>query len=446
MSTFSKSLPLLLFVSLGISQTQLTVYNHGQALVKEQFTRQLPEGVSEIEIENVAETLNPSSVKLSSKQGLQILEQNYRYDLVNQNKLLKKYLGAEVTAILQNDKKTSGELLSYDKTTLVLKTRSGIDIIQRNYIGSIKCPAPKERLYVRPTLSWSINSQKAGKYDLDLSYLTSGISWRAEYVAVINNDECEMDLSSWINLNNKSGKIYKKTKLKLIAGDLHQARPEAMLDRVQSARFMKATMAPVVEERGFFEYHLYDIAFLVDVNNMEEKQIQWLNPTSIKTAKRFVYENGGSAFSNIPIKIMFTNDKVTGTGVALPGGIVRLFKKDIDGALELIGEDNLKHTSKDDLVTFEVGKAFDVKGKRAVIDRRSKQNRHREEDIQITLANRKDEAIEIDVIQRIGYDNWTIKNQSHSFEKLDASRVKFTISVPANTEQVLTYTTHHKQR
>jgi hypothetical protein len=218
------------------------------------------------------------------------------------------------------------------------------------------------------------------------------------------------------------------------------------MDAVQSARFMKAAMAPVVEERGFFEYHLYEIGFPVSVNNREEKQIQWLNPTLVQTVKRFVYENGNSTFSNLPIKIMFTNDQGSGTGVALPAGIVRLFKKDTDGALELVGEDNLKHTSKDDLVTFEVGQAFDVKGKREVVDRRSKQNKYREEDLRITLSNRKDEPVEVDVIQRIGYANWKIKNSTASFDQLDASRVKFTIPVPAGSEVVLSYTTHYDLR
>ncbi|MCF6238212.1 MAG: DUF4139 domain-containing protein [Candidatus Marinimicrobia bacterium] len=446
MSRLQKALLSFFLVSLGVSQTQLTVYNHGQALVKEQFSRQLPAGSSEIEIERVAEMLNPSSVKLSSKQGLQVLEQNYRYDLVNQNKLLKKYLGAEVTVVLQNDKKTSGKLLSFDNTTLVLKSRTGTDILQRNYVGSIKCPTPKERLYVRPTLSWSINTEKAGRYDLDLSYLTGGVSWRAEYVAVINEDDTEMDLSSWINLNNNSGKDYQEAKLKLVAGDLNRVRPQGERNFAEVALLQKSSRASVVEERGFFEYHLYEIGFPVTVNNREEKQIQWLNPTIIKTQKRFVFEGGNREFSNLPIKITFTNDSKTGTGSALPGGIVRLFKKDTDGALELVGEDNLKHTSKDDLVTFEVGKAFDVKGKREVLDRRSKQNRYREEDLKITLANRKDEAVEVDVIQRVGYGNWSIKNSSASFKKLDATRVKFTLSVPANTESVLTYTTRYDLR
>jgi len=428
--------------TLVLGQTQLTVYNHGEALVKERFSRHVSAGSSEIEIENVAETLNPSSVKLSSKQDLQVLEQNYRYDLVDQNKLLKKYLGAEVSVILQNDNKMSGELLSYDNSTLVLKSRSGTDIIQRGFVGTIKCPTPSERLYIRPTLAWTINASKAGNFNFDLSYLTGGVSWKAEYVAVINEDEARMDLSSWINLNNRSGKEYKQAKLKLVAGDLHRARPENMMAMEQD-RMYKTMRAAPVETRQFFEYHLYEISFPVTVGNREEKQIQWLNPTLIQSQKRYVYEGTRDQFTNIPIKIMFTNDEKSGTGVALPGGVVRLFKKDTDGALELIGEDNIKHTSKDDLVTLEVGEAFDVKGKREVLDRRNKPNRYSEEDVRITLANRKDETVEIEVIQRVGYRNWKIQKPSHSFTKLDASRVKFTVPVPANSELSLTYTSHY---
>mgnify|MGYP002640628028 CR=1 FL=1 len=436
------SLAFAVFVtSMANAQTQLTVYNHGEALVKEQFSKQIQKGVSEIEIERVAETLNPSSVKLGSDQDIQVLEQNYRYDLVDQNKLLKKYLEAEVTVILQNDNKISGTLLSYDNSTLVLKSRTGTDIIQRNFVGTIKCPTPKERLYVRPTLAWTLNAPKTGKVNFNLSYLTGGITWKAEYVAVVNNDDSEMDLSSWINLNNQSGKDYKEAKLKLVAGDLHRARPEQEFDarREKSQLYAMRTMA-VVEERKFFEYHLYDIAFPVSVHNREEKQIQWLSPTIVKSQKRYVYQGTRDQFTNIPIKIMFTNDKETGTGVALPGGIVRLFKKDTDGALELIGEDNLKHTSKDDLVTLEVGEAFDVKGKREVLDRRSKSDRFNEQDIRITLANRKDEAVEVEVIQTVGHRNWKVLHPSHPLTKVDASRVKFTVPVPANKEVVLTYT------
>ena len=435
---------LILLSLIATAQTQLTVYNHGQALVKETFSRELKAGQSKLEIENVAETLNPSSVKLSAKQDLQVIEQNYRYDLVNQNRLLKKYLGAQVTVILHNDKKVSGALLSYDDQALVLRGRSGTDIIQRDYIGSIKCPVPAERLYVRPTLEWTVAADRTGTYDLDLSYLTGGVSWRAEYIAIISEDDTEMELSSWINLNNNSGKAYENTKLKLVAGDLHRADQTMPRLAAQEKTLYALDRGIAVEERGFFEYHLYEIGFPVSVNNREEKQIQWLNPALVKTKKWFVYEGGNANFTNIPIKVSFKNDQETGVGLALPAGIVRLFKKDSDDALEFIGEDRLKHTSKDDLVSFEVGQAFDVKGKREVLERRSKQNKYREEDIRITLVNRKEEAVVVEVIQYVGYGNWKIINTSNDFEKLDAGRIKFVVPVPADSELNISYTAFYR--
>jgi len=441
MFRFTKVLTaMLLIASFSHAQTQLTVYNHGEALVKEQFTRQVPSGKSTLEIEDVAETIIPASVKLSGDDQLQVLEQNFRYDLVNQNKLLKKYLEAEISVIMQNDKKLTGELLSYNDKTLVIRGRTGTDIIQRSFVGSIKCPSPKERLYVRPTLSWDVNNSGAINQQLDLSYMTRLINWRAEYVAVINEDDTEINFSSWINMQNNSGKQFKNTKLKLVAGDLHRASNVRPSMAMQEDRIFKSRGSAVVVERDFFEYHIYEIGFPVTINNREEKQIQWLNPTLISAQKRYVFNSRNSELSNIPIKIIFINDEKTGTGMPLPAGVVRLFKEDTDGALELVGEDNLKHVSKDDKVTLEVGKAYDVKGKYEVLDRRSKQNRYKEDDIRITLVNRKDTAVKIDVLQGIAHQNWAIVNASAEYEKVDASRVKFTIPVPANKEVVLTYT------
>ncbi len=433
---------LLLLTTLTLGQTQLTVYNHGQALIKEQFSRQLSKGITELEVEDVAETLNPSSVKLSSKLGLQVLEQNYRYDLVDQDKLMKKYLGSQITVILRNNDKMTGELLSFDNYALVVRNSGGVDIIQRGHVGSINCPTPSERLYVRPTLSWIVNTEKAQKYDLDLSYLTSGVEWRAEYVAVVSDEDGEMDLSSWINLDNKSGKDFNNAKLKLVAGDLNRVRQPGRSMGRENMVTLQAGVVDVVEERDFFEYHLYEIGFPVSVHNLEEKQIQWLSPTTIKAQKRYIYEGGGGSPTSLPVKIQFRNDQKSGTGIPLPAGVVRLFMKDTDGALELIGEDRLKHTSKNDWVSLNVGTAFDVKGKREVLDRRSRQDKYQEEDVKITLTNRKDVSIEVDVIQHAGYQNWKILNESLPYSKLDASRVNFKISVPADSEVILTYTTY----
>ncbi len=431
--------------SLGIAtlsaQIQLTVYNHGEALVKEQFKTQLRAGETTLSREDVAGSIIPASVKLSGGDQVQIIEQNYQYDLVSQNQLLKKYLGAEVTVIQQNGDKLIGSLLSYDNQTLVVNSRSGTEIIQRDFVGSIRCPVPQEKLYTRPTLEWRMNVGSAGTYPMELSYLTTGVSWKAEYVAVLSADDRVLNLSSWIDLNNRSGAAYENAKLKLVAGELHRARkPRDDMRGERMALAYEAKRGPVVQEREFFEYHLYEIQYPVTVRDKEQKQVQWLNPKDLQAQKRFIFERGQGEFKNVSVKVRFKNDKESGTGLPLPAGTVRMFKRDVDGAIELIGEDWLGHTSKDDEVLLSVGEAFDVKGKREVLDRRTKSTKYREEDIRLTIANRKDEAVEVDIIEHMGWSNWQIKDSTQKHEKLDARRAQFTVKVPANSEKVITYT------
>ena len=424
--------------SLLLGQSKLVIYNNGDALIQETFSAQVNVGISEIERSNVTELINPSSVKLSTPGDVTIFEQNYRFDLVNDDALMKRYLESEVTVQLSNDEKLSGMLLSYDNRNIVIQGRTGLDIIERGRVASIRCPNPKDRLFVRPTLAWRIEAAKSAKLDFELSYLSGGMNWSAEYVAVLSNDETTMDLSSWINLSNTSGKRFQQASVKLIAGDVRRARPEFTL--MQEMALTAKRSANDVVEREFFEYHLYEIGFPVNVANKESKQVQFLSPHQVQVQKRFVYESYSSSFSNIPIKLIFKNSQASGLGKPLPMGTVRLFQADTDGGLALIGEDHLKHSSVDDLVTLEVGSAFDVKAKREVVDRRSRRDKESEEDVRITLANRKGEAVEIDVIQRVAYENWKILDNSHHFEKLDSQRIRFTVTVPARSEKEISYT------
>jgi len=436
---------LLVLTGLVWGQTQITVYNQDQALVKESLQSQLAKGTTIFSKADVAERLIPASVKLNGGEDLTVIEQNYQYDLVNQNQLLKKYLDAEVSVVQQNGDKLNGRLLSFDDRTLVLQGRTGLEIIQRAFVGSIRCPEPLEKMYTRPTLEWTLYAARAGKYDMELSYLTRGIGWKAEYVAELSADEQSLNLSSWIDLNNQSGATYKRAKLKLVAGELNQAT-QPQRDMIMTFQGAGAKRMAAVEEREFFEYHLYEIGFPVTIRNKEQKQVQWLSPTNIAARKCFIFEHGGMEFSNLPVKVRFKNDKETGTGVALPAGTVRLFKRDVDGALELVGEDWLDHTSKNDDVLLTLGEAFDVKGKREVLDRRTRQDRYREEDIRITIANRKDVAVDVEILEHLGWSNWEVKSPSHPFEKLDARRAQCNVQVPAGEEVVVTYTYYQNYR
>ncbi len=424
---------------------RVTVYNNDQALVKTRIQRDLKPGVSTIELGDVAASLIPTTVKLSpanDSAGIRIIEQNYRYDLVNEDQLLKKYLGADVDVILRNDEKISGKLLSYTGSVIILKTSGGTEVIQRSFVANLKCPEPKEKLFVKPTLEWSVEAAKPGSYSLDLSYLTSGMSWKAEYVAVLNNPENQLNLSSWINLNNHSGARFEDTKLKLVAGTLHRARqPNLLRGRGQ---YLEAAARPkqIVAERKFFDYHIYEVNYPVTLNDREEKQIQWLQPKNVSVAKRYFYENGNERESNLDVRVKFKNDKASGLGEPLPGGTVRVFKRDTDGALELAGEDNLDHTSVEDEVTLTLGEAFDVKGARTVTGRSTKREKYHRETVEITLKNRKEkESAPITVIENFwASGEWKIKDNSDPYHKRNANSIEFNVTLAPKSEKTITYT------
>ena len=424
---------------------RVTVYNDGQGLVKTQINRNLSQGVSSIELTDVASGLIPTTVKLAPSNnaaGLRIIEQNYRYDLVNEDQLLKKYLGAKVDVVLQNDEKVTGDLLSFTGTVIILKTRSGTEVIQRNFVANIKCPEPKERLYVKPTLQWLVEADKPGNYPLDLSYLTSGMSWKAEYVAVLNDAENHLNLSSWINLDNHSGAQFDNAKLKLVAGTIHRAQQPQYGERAFMVMKDMTRAKPAVQERKFFDYHIYEVNFPVTIANKEEKQIQWLQPKDVQVEKRYYYENGNEQESNLDVRVKFKNDKASGVGEPLPAGIVRVFKRDTDGALELIGEDNLDHTSVDDDVSMTMGEAFDVKGVRVITDQSARREKYRRQTIEITLKNHKEnESAPITVVEHFwSWGDFEIKDNSDPYQKRDANSIEFNVTLAPKSEKTITYT------
>ncbi|HCW75584.1 MAG TPA: hypothetical protein DHU63_03500 [Candidatus Marinimicrobia bacterium] len=445
------TIPTILLITTLSAQAEkelrITVYNDGQGLVKTQLQRDLTKGVSSIELTDVASSLIPTTVKLSPVQnntGIRIIEQNYRYDLVNQDQLLKKYLEANVEVVLQNGEKVTGSLLSYNGSVIILKTRSGTEVIQRLFVANIKCPEPQDRLYVKPTLSWLVESSKSGNYSMDLSYLTNGLTWKAEYVATLNDKEDNLNLSSWIDLNNFSGAAYQDAKLKLVAGTLHRAQesPQFAFGSEVRVQSMRAMPKKLVEERKFFDYHIYEVNYPVTIADKEEKQIQWLQPKDARVEKRYYYENGNEQESNLDVRVKFKNDKASGIGEPLPAGIVRVFKRDTDGALELVGEDKLDHTSVDDDVTLTLGEAFDVKGTRVVTNRESKREKFHRETVEITLKNRMDkESAPITVVENFwAYGEWEIKDHTDPFHKRSAKSIEFNITLAPKSEKTITYT------
>lgn len=465
-----KVYPLLLTALIALSHfafaedkegVELTVYNQNFGLVKDRRVLNLQKGLNEIRFSDVASQIEPVSVhfkSLTDPLGCVILEQNYEYDLVSADKLLSKYIDKKISIIAQDAKSYEGRLLSYDEGNIVISQDAGISMVARqDNIRQIAFSALPEGLITKPTLVWQISNNKAGEHLTEVSYLTNGITWEADYVVVSDKDDKAIDLSGWVTINNNSGATYKDASLKLIAGDVRRVqKQEPYADRMyMRAEAMMADAGAQFEEKAFFEYHMYTLQRKATVKDNQTKQISLLSANNIPVKKLFIYDMkdffgwigdyGDTEKQKIKVKLEFTNSKQNNLGIPLPKGSVKVYKKDADGSLQFIGEDTIDHTPKDETIKLYLGDAFDVVGERKKINyREDTKSRWAEETFEISLRNHKDTNIEVNVIEHLWrYANWKILNKSHEFVKKDAKTLEFKVPVAKDEETKLTYTVRY---
>ncbi len=438
----------------------VTVYNDGRGLVREERNIDLVAGVNEVRFMDVAEQIQAPTVRVAPIEGapFNVLEQNYEYDLLSPAKLLDKFVGQTITLVQQKmmnnstvDEPVEAKLLSNNNGTVW--EIGGKVVINPPYSRMI-FPNVPENLIAKPTLIWQIGAPTAGKRKIEASYITGGMQWSADYVLSLDPTEERAGLQGWVTINNNSGASYKDAKLKLVAGDVHKAEMPGLLrleERQQSDMALPAS-APAFAEEGLFEYHLYTLDRPSTIRNAQTKQIQLLQAEGIRITKDYVLNGGMQYFQSVwsgpPTKekiavfISFKNTEATpGLGQPLPKGIVRVFKKDRSGSPQLIGEDNIDHTPRNEDVKLELGNAFDIVAERRQTDFRHLTTRPAttyESAHEIKIRNQKDTPVTVRVVEPMGGE-WTMIETSHPNKKTAAFESQWEVPVPAGGETVLTY-------
>lgn len=440
--------PLMLLISIGSTlagEVALTVYNQDFALVREIRGIQLPKGRETIRFGDVAARIDPTSVRfrsLTAPDKVAILEQNYEYDLISSKKLLQKYVDHEIRLLAKDERLFEGILLSA-ADDLVLRDEDGqIKIIKAGEVQILEFPSLPEGLITRPTLVWLLDSQRSGDHDTEVSYLTDGINWHAEYVAAVNEDDTRLGLGGWVSIDNRSGATYREAKLKLVAGDVHRVRPQAPMTLLRGPEAPMGMGEAQFEEKAFFEYHLYTLTRPATVKDRQVKQLTLFPEADVSVDKIFTY-NGSRGGAKVRVNLEFENTKKNGLGIPLPKGKLRVYKQDEDESLEFVGEDLIDHTPKDEKVRVFLGNAFDVVGERKQMQTRKITDRSREETYEIKLRNHKEKAVEVVAVESLRGD-WNIIETTHEFRKKDARTVEFPLLVPSDGETVLRYTVRLK--
>jgi len=437
------------------AELAVTVYNSDLALVRDVRNVQLARGTSDLQFMDIAATVNPATVhfrSLTEPGRVSVLEQNYEYDLLEPDKLLRKYVGREVTLVrtrtdggTSRDEDVKARLISYNSAPV---WEIGGEIVTGMPATHIRFPELPGNLFSHPTLIWTLDNTGGTRHRVEASYLARSLSWIADYVLTVARDEKTADVDGWVTVTNNSGTSFRNAQLQLVAGDLNRVKQE--IRGLQEGVALRApAAAPQMSQEAFSEYHLYTLARKTTVNNAETKQVSMLGATAFPVQKRYVVDGNYAYYrsaqrTGAPIKddvevfYQFRNEEKAGLGMPMPAGTVRVYQADSKGGLQFVGEDRIGHTPKDETINLKIGNAFDIVCERKQVDFERIANDVYEFGYQVTLRNHKDIAVTVEVNEPIG-GSWRMLNSTHPFEKTAAFAAQFKVPVAANGTSTLDY-------
>lgn len=421
---------------------ELTIYEQGIALVKEKREIKLESGTSQVEYTDIASEIIPASVMVEDPGNSKVivLEQNYEYDLASSSGLLERYLGREITVTGINGEVYTGRLLSHEGGGVVLEAESG-EVIVLQGVSRIELQNASE-LSTRPTIIWQIYSPVSGTRELLTSYLTEGLSWKANYVLKSNADDTQADIRGWVNIDNRAGMTYENAALKLVSGEINRVSlPVQPLPERAEGVTADEQSVPSFTEETLSEYHLYTLDRPATLKNNQEKQISLFSIDSVPVEKELIYDS--SLSKKVRIFLTFENSNETGPGMPLPAGIVRVYKTDSAEELQFLGEDSIEHTPLGEELKLTVGSAFDLTVTRNQTDYQRISDNVERVSYEIEINNSKSEPQNVTVVEHL-YGEWEIMENSDEYRKTDAFTIEFRVTVPANGTKTITYTAENR--
>ncbi len=458
----------------------ITIHNQDYGVVREAIALDLKPGVNEVQSMDITAHLEPDSVMLRDPTGthrLQILEQSYRAAPLSQELLLSLFEGQTIEFWVHNpsdpdrSKAVRGRIVRSNGAG----RESGQALIevdgrlQFGLPGTPLFPVLRDEAVLRPTLNWLLEADVSGKVQAELSYITSGLTWKADYNVVAPGDGDLLDLAGWITMNNQTGKTFENASIKLMAGEVSKIQREARASALYTLRAISASLASgvpaPVAEQPFDEYHLYTLDHPTTLRDGETKQVEFLRAASVHSQRAYVYDGSrivqgqdldleqlrvrsdyGTQFSpKVAVMREFANNQGNHLGAPLPAGRVRFYRRDDDGRLEFTGESEIGHTAQNEAVRVYTGNAFDLVGERRQARFQVGGGKNElDEAFEIRLRNHKKEAVEVRVAEHLyRWRNWEIREKSDDYLRTDPQTIEFRVAVPPDGEKVITYLVHY---
>ena len=454
------------------AESSLTIYNQGFAVVRDSVPLDLKAGVSEARFSGMTAQAETDSVILRDPAGkvkFQILEQAYRNDPVSSGLMLQlnegKTISFEISEPNKPNRTVRGKIIRSGYSPGGQTNQPIIEVdgnLRFSLPGEPMFPALGDDTILNPTLTWTINSAEAAKFDAEIAYVTEGLSWQADYNIVAADKGDMIDIVGWVTFKNQSGTGFDQAKVKLMAGDVNKLQEEPRMLQRKAMAMAADAMEEAVTEKSFDEFHLYTIARPVTLRDQETKQVEFIRGGGVKAPKIFVYDGAtmnygtrnfyrGEGDYGVPtnkkvwVLREFKNSQENNLGMALPKGRLRFYSQNDDSSLQFTGENQIDHTPKDETVRVYVGNSFDLVGERLrTVYKVDNANNHLDETFEIKLRNRKKEPVEIRVVEHLTrFDNWEVKEKSADFRKLDSHTIEFPVTLKPDEEKIVTYRVHY---
>jgi hypothetical protein len=384
-----------------------------------------------------------------------LLEQNFDFDLLTPAKLLEKYVGQTVR-IVKTNPHTGVETVEWAQ---VLAAAQGVvlkigDRIETGAPGRIVFDGVPAALRDRPTLVAELNNRQAGMQTVELTYLSGGLAWQADYVAELSADDASLDLNGWVTLTNRSGTAYRNARLQLVAGDVNRVRQDMRAMDATALKSAPAVPASVsMTQESLFEYHLYTLGRPTTPADNQTKQVALLNAAQVPVRKELLLNGSDTYYRSsvgdigqklkTGVYVEFANRENSRLGLPLPKGVVRVYKRDSAGNAQFVGEDRIDHTPKNEKVRLRLGDAFDVTADKKQTDFRRREPTNRasyvfESAYEVVVRNAKSEAVSVTIREPVPGD-WTMLEESKPHARVAAGTAEWHVDVPAGGATTLRY-------
>ena len=430
----------------------VTVYNDDLALVKERRRVDLPAGLTRLSLRDVAAQMRPETALLRAASGpaLTLVEQNFDFDLLTPQKLLEKYVGRQVTVIRPHptsdaERRETATVLAAGQAGLPNVVLRFADRIETGVPGRLAFDSVPENLRDRPTLSVLLEAA-GGKQAVELSYLTGGLAWKADYVANLSADGKSLDLNGWVTLTNRSGAGFDDATLQLVAGTVNRVRVQDSRVYAMAAPAAARAKAAEATQEALMDYHLYSFERPTSIADNQTKQLALLSAAAVPVRREYLLAGNDwyyrDRYTQVGQKLkpaIFLEFENKGAiGRPLPAGIVRVYAKDGKGAAQFVGEDRIEHTAKNEKIKLRLGEAFDITAERKQTNYKRIADNLSESSWRIEIRNAKDEVVTVKVQEPMPGD-WEMVQESQKHTKESARVASWNVAVPAGGTTLLEY-------